>query len=366
MNNKERNSNIEFLKVIAIFVILLSHCVPFYGNQSEIWYINGNVSTNDIQLIIVKFFRLFGQIGNVIFITCSSWFLIDNNKINIKKILTIILDSWIISIIFLIICCFLNYDLTIIQIIHQIFPILFKNNWFIGCYLLFYIFHPYLNIIIDNLKQKEFLSLNIFLFILYGIIYFILHNDIYFTELVGFIIIYFFTAYFKKYLKKFNNDFRLNFVIFSIASLLHIFSILLMNYLGLCFSWLDNKVEHWNTLINPIYFLMAITLLNIFSHTYRKNKIINYISSLSLLILLFSENCLFKNNFFPKLFDYIYNTYSYNYISIIIILISIIIFISSIVVSYIYKNTISIIVDKLINFLYIKLNTIYNLLLKKI
>ena len=118
-----RNSAIELLKIISIILIVFSHSVPFYGIGNEVWYIDGNITTTDIQLIIIKFIRIFGQIGNVIFIACSSYFLIESNKIKANKILKIIINSWIISVIYLIICFILKYEVSIIECIKQLFPI---------------------------------------------------------------------------------------------------------------------------------------------------------------------------------------------------------------------------------------------------
>lgn len=102
-NSKKRNSSIEVLKILGLILIVLSHAVPFYGDSTNISYINLNLATKNIEEFIFIIFRNLGQIGNIIFIMCSSYFLIDSKKVNIKKIVQIILDCFIISIIYLLI-----------------------------------------------------------------------------------------------------------------------------------------------------------------------------------------------------------------------------------------------------------------------
>lgn len=146
----ERNSSIELLKIISILIIVISHTVPFgdYFTHYFNGYLNLNMASSNIQHIILVLFRYLGNIGNVIFIICSSYFLIDSKKINIRKVTYILIDSFTISIIFLLICLLLKYDVSSLAMLRAFFPITFKNNWFVGCYLLFYIIHPFLNIII--------------------------------------------------------------------------------------------------------------------------------------------------------------------------------------------------------------------------
>lgn len=336
-----RNSSLELLKIISIILIIFSHSVPFYGIGNEVWYIDGNITTIDIQLLIIKFIRIFGQIGNVIFIACSSYFLIDSHKIKANKILNIMINSWIISVIYLIICFLLKYEVSVMETIKQLFPIIFKNNWFIGCYLLLYLFHPFLNIIIQTVSKQTLFYINLFFVMIYGIIYFVLHNDIYYTELLGFIIIYFLVAFSKKYMHEFNQNIKLNKIIIIVTVFLHIFSILFTNYIGLFITQLANKVEHWNSLVNPLYIIFSICIINICNNKKIINKKINYISSLSIFVYLISENCLFKSKFYPKLFEYIYNNFNYNYKLLIIFIVGLISVIVFYAISMIYKETIA-------------------------
>ncbi len=126
-----RNSNIELLRIFAMFLIILSHAVP-YGNNNAV---------DNYKEFLLLLMRYAGQIGNCIFICCSAYFLLDSKTLNAKKIYHIATDTFFISIFIMLFYVIWGYPLPFQKIIISIFPITFNNNWFIGCYILYYILH---------------------------------------------------------------------------------------------------------------------------------------------------------------------------------------------------------------------------------
>lgn len=156
MENK-RNSSIELLKIIAIIIIIISHSVPFGAYENYTSYLNLNVSTVSIQNLILSIFRHFGSLGNCIFIVCSCYFLIDSEKIKPKKIIKLIVDTTIISILIMIFFKFvLNIDggFSLASIVKMILPVLFSSYWFITAYIIVYAITPLLNNGIRSLDKK--------------------------------------------------------------------------------------------------------------------------------------------------------------------------------------------------------------------
>lgn len=66
-----RNSGVELLRIVAILLIVMSHCLPFYGSPSFKFYVNLNLATKDIDHLIMIFIKYFGQIANCVFIVYS-------------------------------------------------------------------------------------------------------------------------------------------------------------------------------------------------------------------------------------------------------------------------------------------------------
>lgn len=63
--SRARNSNIEFLKIVAILFIVVSHCTGFLDV-----YCNLGHATTDLSLLIITIIRYGGWLGNIIFFCC--------------------------------------------------------------------------------------------------------------------------------------------------------------------------------------------------------------------------------------------------------------------------------------------------------
>ena len=336
-------------------MIVLSHSVPFWTIEFSNGMIDLNFARLDIQNIVLLIFRYVGQIGNVIFIICSSYFLLESKKANAKKVLYIIFDTFFISIAFLIFFLLLGYDLSAKEIIKQFFPITFKNNWFIGVYLIFYIIHPLLNIIIDKLDKKRLFHVNVFILIYYLCIQFIVAPN--YNNIIGFILIYFIVAYLKKYLKNYSSNKKMNIIVLFISSIIFIAFIGLENFLGCKISILSDKMLRYATIINPLIIIISISLFNLFiNKSYCSNKI-NYISALTLLIYLIHDNFLLRE--YTKAFYWmnIENIFSYRYISLLVLFTTIGVFLVSLVIASLYKETIQKLIKKICD-------SIWNFLIK--
>jgi surface polysaccharide O-acyltransferase-like enzyme len=149
----KRNSAIELLRIIAIFIIVIAHSLPIYGTGIQTVDFNMNVKDVNGFLMICELYL--GQIGNTIFVVCSAWFLTDSHWFSSRKITRIITDCFVISIVWLLIIELLGFDVGIKNIVKQFLPISFDNNWFVGIYLILYILHPYLNKICDNTAKRQ-------------------------------------------------------------------------------------------------------------------------------------------------------------------------------------------------------------------
>lgn len=370
---KDRKSGIELVKIIAIFLIIISHVTQtlitgtqFNNLQFNDGYYNVTATTN-INVFVLMIFRYLGALGNLIFIISSSYFLSNIEKSNKKKVFSLGLNTIIISLIYLAIFLFANINLSKKEIIKSIFPITFQNNWFITVYLMFIMIVPYLNIVIKKLTQKQLLGLSYTLFILYFVIAFI-KNSYDLNNLIVFVTVYFIVNYFKKYMENFWNDKKrcITLLILGIISL--IILQFLTNFIGLKFEFLQNKQLHWVVNNNPILFIIAIALFYLFKQMSFKSHFINTISSLSLYIYLIHENLLFRTYTRVYIWHYIYEKIGYTYIIIEILVYALLLFIISIIISYVYKITLEKIINNLIEKIFNnnKIKNIFNKIENKI
>lgn len=232
------------------------------------------------------------------------------------------------------------------EVIKQLFPITFANNWYITCYLLLYAIHPTLNMIINQLTQRQHLKYNCAFFILYFCIgsitasYFI-------NDLICFIVIYFIVAYMKKYNSLLISRFKVNFIFLLIGiSLLFVLQ-LGMNFVAFHINTIGQKIFHFSTNHNPIILIISISMFNIFRELKFQSKIINYIASLTMLIYIIHENYLFRRYLKAALlYDFWVISNKMN-IVLFIMIFSAVLFIASTIIAIVYNKLFQTSVHKL-------------------
>lgn len=342
---KKRESGVELLKIIGIFLIIISHVTQTLftpNNYFELNYVlEVKYATKNIQNILLAWFSAFGAQGNLIFFVSSAWFLLESKKIDELKIVKLLADIWFINICFL--CIFLLgnwYSLMIKDIVKSIFPTIFASNWYITFYILFYLIHVGLNEIIFKRTQKELLIIILIALFLYFVLNYIKYGLFFTSPLIEFSVIYLTIAYIKLYMKEFSKNLKGNYILFLFAILGIPILILITNFLGLNIEFFKDKLQHWNRNNSIFLLLTAVTLFNIFnSKKFISNKI-NYISSLSLLVYIIHENILIRTYLRPTIWIYIHEKIGYKNIIVIDLLYSVILFAISIIIAAIYKKLI--------------------------
>ncbi len=361
---KTRDSGIEFLKIMAIILIIISHVTQTLSTKIAVipfsdYVIDLSTATTNIQYFILTLFRYFGVLGNSVFFVCSAWFLLRSEKFEKKKCFSMIVEVWIISLIILIISLILGTNISIKHIIKCLLPITFGTNWYVTCYLLFYAIHPLLNKIISSLSKRNLFRIATTMFILYFGFNFI--KDIFFfpSRIILWITIYFVMAYMQLYMKDFANDIKKNVIIIVVCVCLFLGLALVTNYLEFHISFFHDKMLHWTSHYNPILTIMAIAMFNVARNIHFKNRVINYISSLSLLIYLIHENLILSTYFRPYMINYVYTNYGYDNILLWVLVLVIIIFAFSLMCSFIYDKTLRQLVKKVSTILYSVVSKIY-------
>ncbi len=294
MKHGERNSSIEAVKVVAIIMIVISHSVPRSDAEfGDVFSIA--CATRDVNVFVALLFKNLGQVGNYIFATASAWFLMDCSEVKSRKILCMIADCFMISVAWLGILTVFGYHFPAIEMLKQIFPVSFGNNWFITCYLLLYLVHPLLNIIVERCGKRQLLMIVCMVIIMYFGLALLYKELLYYNNFLGFIGVYFVVAYMKKYLNRIMNLKKTQIVLLMIGIGGWLLVQFITNWLGLHIAALESHMLHWNQFNNPFFMCIGVSLFYMAKRQTWKNRAINYLSSLSLLIYIMTENYLFRN-----------------------------------------------------------------------
>lgn len=339
----KRNSNIELVKIIAMFLIVINHVTrsiqpsQFYADSG--YAIALSTSPQSIQEFILDIFCYFGPLGNSIFLICSIWFLLESNRVKLEKVKRLIIDTWVISVIFCVAFLIVGHtNMPGVYVVKSIFPIICCNNWYITCYLLLYLLHPLLNMLIERVERKSLLGISIGLFIAYFCIAFLSENLLYYSNLIFFIASYFIVGCIKKYSRNYLTSTKFNILVIvvsaSVCVLLLIFTWVGSKYL----PFLNNRMLMWTSNNNPFTFFIAFSIFNLVRDKKRCNQGINYISSLTLLIYIIHENIYVKSALRPYIWDVMYSTFGYSHLILLDLLYSFAFFCVACIIAYIYRQ----------------------------
>ena len=271
-----------------------------------------------------------------------------------------LLDVWIISIVILIIVYFLRRgDVSFRMIKESMLPTTFANNWYVTCYILFYPLHTYLNRIVKTIKERQLLRCTLVLMTLYVCIGFIIGDHFFSSPIIVWITIYFMIAYMKYYLEDVSNNIRINIILFLCGIFGNCGLVLFTNIIGiktgLCSDWLFT----WEKNCNPFIIVMVIGLFNIARNISFKNKVINYVSSLSLFIYIIHENLLLRTYYRPLMWEFVYENVGYNQIVLCVLIITSVVFLFGLLSSCVYTRLVQKTIYSICDRLYLKLSYLY-------
>lgn len=158
---KDRQSNIELLRIVSIIGVIILH----YNNSN----IGGGmqyVKENSINFYILNILEAICIISVDTFMIISGFFLIKNTKRNLWKPIELLFQVVFFSLSrYIIINCILKNNFSIKGLLVSCIP----ANYFIILYICVFIVSPFINIIINNLNDKNLKKFIIILMLLFSI-----------------------------------------------------------------------------------------------------------------------------------------------------------------------------------------------------
>ena len=352
MRKKERMSNMELARIIAMMLIVINHIfynvIMYQLSPTNNLYLPGEMFNNLLyykKLTLVEFSLAFGKIGNTLFILITGYFLINKSNIDVKKQSKKLLLQIIYCVIGLTLSSF------IVSLIHPSFKGLITIRsindcgWFAGYYLLIILLaNLFINKRLNSLNKNQYLSLLIIGFALMQIGWSReIINSVFSSVVINGLWIYSLGGYLKKYkpLKKY----KISFLFLMILVMFLLIALTYRNYVQLEINKaiISGATSFYQTFIRyddyhfaPI--IIGICLFEIFSRMKIKTSVfINYIGSSTFMIFLLHDNEFDWE--ILRHFNFI-NLYYNNVLlfMVYIVLIVLIIFIISIICYYIYNK----------------------------
>lgn len=296
MNTKKRQSNLELLRILSIFIIVLSHCDDIFG-LAELYS-----SSLGIYKVITDLLHIGGQIGVGCFLLISGYFMIEKT-ISAAKIMKIAGEVWFYTIgiwILWFFLCVLPGQVGIKELIKEtifsFFPLLFCHYWFATTYILLMIFSPFINKLLIAMSKQEyqlFLCCLIVVFVVLGGGIPFAFPELFEGRLIPVIIMYVIGGYIRRFgkLEKSRTTRRLTVILLSYTLLF--ISTYFLTYLGITFNNEEilEKRYFYKALNSPLVVIICVELFHCFLRLdIKSSEAINVLANSSMGVYLLHKN----------------------------------------------------------------------------
>lgn len=159
-NNGNRDSGLELLRFISIFLILMHHaCI---SGSLEIF----KLPFAPINHGIVSVLGIWGMFGVDIFFLISFWFMLDESFVfRIEKWFRLVIEVVILALTaYAVSCFFFNEAFSLRAMIKAILSPALNTYWYITVYLIVFLCIPFFRIINEKLDDKDIITLFCILF----------------------------------------------------------------------------------------------------------------------------------------------------------------------------------------------------------
>ena len=299
-NKISRNSVFELLRVFSIFLIIFSH-YSIHG-IGELDY-----STFGFNSIFFSCVRL-GDIGTTLFMLISGFFLVNSSGVKLQKILKLLFELFFYLIVSYVISLSLKIQTFSFESFIKVFlGFFYGKNWFICCYILLYLLHPFINKMLVTITKKEIGIFIIILLFLWFLVPTFLFAPNQFSNLLSLFNIYCIGAFIRIAFDK-NYYNKLFSVKYSLISLAVCLTVMFSSTVIFCFFASkdivgSNIVTHFieRNSIFVLFTCISIFVLALHAKPF-KSRLVNIVSSTSLGIYLIHDNESMRGYYWNNLF----------------------------------------------------------------
>lgn len=284
----KRNSNLELLRIILMLSVVMHHCI--FASGIEQYY---DLDNNAVNTVLMQFAGAWGKTAINAYVLITGYFMC-KSSLTWKKVLKLFLEIKFYEIIIYIIFCLLGIGggVTLKSIFKLMFSIgLNINHSFTASFVVFYLFIPFYNKLINSMSKNEFIRLLLLMITVFTGVGTFLSNFEVFSHLTWYTVLYFIAAYIRNYPNQWSESRKLNKILFFISFISAYASIYAIDIFN----------KRIGIDVNPYYFVMnshkiLALLISIFIFLWfknmdiRQNKVINSIAATTFGILLIHTN----------------------------------------------------------------------------
>ena len=287
---KPRESNLELLRILAMFFIVMHHFAVHGGGQL--------IQVFSANHLWTEFLALWGKLGVNLFILITGFFYIKSLP-KISSVMLLWLTTLSYSIVLYLVFILLGRSFSVIDFVKVMFPVTFTQYWFISSYVALILLVPFLNVGLHNLNKKQYEILLVVLGIIWSVIPSLMilpplsGNKWYFSYLSWFVFLYCLSGYIRLYMVDKISEYKISRVrfVFIIAASCVFLWVLFCNYQYHSGTKIWRNWRYFSDMNNIFTLVASVSLfLVFFKINIGYNKSINIIAGTMLGVYLIHDN----------------------------------------------------------------------------
>lgn len=192
---KPRSSNLELYRIVCMLMIVAYHFVVNSGLSDQIQ--NAPTSLKSIFLLL---FGAWGKVGINCFLMITGYYMC-TSRITLRKFVKMMAQIYFFKFVLFVPLYLIGYEsLTMVRLLKLLTPVsgLGTSN-FVGCFIVFWLTIPFLNILIRNMTKRQHELLILLSLLVYTVCGTIPHFDVPLNYITWFGIVYFIASYIRLY-----------------------------------------------------------------------------------------------------------------------------------------------------------------------
>ncbi len=280
---RQRNTNIEYLRLLAIFIVILNH-YSLLGGFSYCDPLSFNA-------ILIQFLHVGGKLGVNIFIFISGYFSYTSQKINVRHISKFFLEVTFYSIIFAVFgLCF--HTLSLMGVIRMLIPIPFVQWPFVTFYFMLMCLSFWFNKLAHSLTEKQHRALVIGLGIIWCVIPTFFKADFAMSMFAWYVYVFLLAGYVRRIIDGINLPPKVLTGISAASFVTILVSELVIDWFGVHFIPSVLKyAEHFRSMNSLLVVITTVTLfIGVIKLEPKHNKFVATTASTTLGVFLIHDN----------------------------------------------------------------------------
>lgn len=218
----QRSSNLELFRSIAMLLIVAHHYVVNSGLLNVMY-----TDAASVRSILLFLFGMWGKVGINCFLLITGYFMC-RKQITARKYAKLIGELLFYRVVIYAIFCLTGYTTFSLKQFALLFHIYrFLTDSFFNCFLMFYLFIPFLNIMIRSMSRRQHFGLLLLLGFMYVVIGTSRVSSVTMNYVSWFSVLYFMAAYIRLYPRKLFDSARVWGIVTAVSVLLSMGSVIL-------------------------------------------------------------------------------------------------------------------------------------------